>query len=310
MSMERIRISVVGAGRLAELISQRLQARADVHYLGLLSATQNPAADTDCILYLPTSTGLASGSDSTRISELLKSGFDVISSAPLEALDQADISAACRTGKSTFHGSGGFQSRLISRFNRAFAAISRNIESVELIEELDIEAAPAHPWEQPADSGIEEKKVADLTRQAEVVDGYYQAALQLLSDAVFDSADQEKPSKTKAARVTANALERSRGSAEAAQMVVQRSLGERVIYDSIWSRRDANSVPLQYRFNSTSSDAIGHVSIRFHRTGELHPTDHLTCQGVLEAIQAVHHSKPGILRHDLDIWQVKADDRL
>lgn len=314
MTMKRIPVAILGTGPVANLLSTRISARKDLHLTGVLVTTEKVPAGTACVIYLPTSqelsAGLSAGSANTQITALLRAGINVISTAPVEALNHADLLAACRAGKSCFHGTGGFQNSLISRFNRAFAAITRNIREVELVEELDVESTPAHPWRSCADSGIDEKDPQALKTRTAEVGGYYEAGLQLLSEAVFGNAQPDAAINTAAAPVLPNALQRSRNAANApAQIVVQRSLGNKVAYDSVWTKRDGSSTPLRYRFNTTSSDAIGHVSISFHANGNVRPADHLACAGLLDAISAVQESAPGILRHDLDIWQVKTDDR-
>ncbi|MBC7171896.1 MAG: hypothetical protein H5U40_05705 [Polyangiaceae bacterium] len=106
--------------------------------------------------------------------------------------------------------------------------------------------------------------------------------------------------------------ERARAGKEEApeQVVVRRTHGTRVAYDSVWTRRQGSPAPLRYRLNTTTADAVGHATITFHADPEVRPADHLTGVGLLDAIRHVHESAPGVLHHDLDIHHVKPDDRL
>ncbi|MDQ8038682.1 MAG: hypothetical protein REI12_14770 [Pedobacter sp.] len=308
--MARIPVAVLGAGPLADLLAKRVQARSDLQLAGVVATSATPPAGTHTVIYLPVSTEMAAGTSATHINELLRAGFNVVSTLPAEALNHADVLAACREGKSTFHGSGGFQSSLATRFNRAFSTITRHIREVELVEELDVESNAAHPWCSCADSGIDEKNAEALQTRTAEVGSYYTAGLNLLSEAVFGKVESKAAIHAAAAHVLPNVLQRPRNGVEApAQIVVQRTLGDKVTYDSVWTKRDGSSTPLRYRFSTTSADAVGHVVITFHAQGDVRPADHLACTGLLDAIISVQESAPGILRHDLDIWQVKTDDR-
>ncbi|MGH8492989.1 MAG: hypothetical protein ACRERR_07780 [Moraxellaceae bacterium] len=294
--MKAISIAILGTGPLADLIAKRIEARKDLHLAGVVVSTEKPPSDSACVIYLPSATEQEAGSSAARITELLRAGFNVVSTLPAEALPRADILAACKEGKSSFHGSGGFQSSLISRFNRAFASITRNIRDVELIEERDVE-----------DGGL---PTSDKAQSAEA-GAYYEAGLNLLSEAVFGEGKVGGDITRSALRTQAPASARlsPHKTPAAEQLCVCRTLGEHVSYDSVWTQRTGNSAPLRYRFNTRSSDALGYVSIDFHAGNGASPTDHLAASGLLDAVHAVQESAPGILRHDLDIWQVKADDR-
>lgn len=318
MSTHRITVAVLGTGPVADLLAQRIQKRADLSLVAVLPSSEAPPAATDCVIYLPTSAELVAGTAAERVTGLLRAGFDVVSTAPPAALhgadaQKADLLGACRAGSSTFHGTGGFQSSLITRFNRAFASITRNIRDIELIEELDVEDMPAHPWTSPADSGLEDKKPQAINARVAAVEGYYDAGLHTLSEAVFgnDRADERIEFSAARARHDDNPKRGRSGAQDAPeQLIVRRTLGSHVAYDSIWTRRQSSSTPLCYRLNTTSTDAIGHVTITFHAEGDVRPADHLACSGLLDAIRPVYESAPGVLRHDLEINHVKTDDRL
>lgn len=338
MNPQRISVAILGSGRVADLLAQRIQARRDLSLAAVQATNDTPPADTACVVYLPTSTELVNGSASTRVIALLQAGFNVVSTAPPAALfnadptnsaptnaelTNADLLGACRAGSSTFHGSGGFQSSLATRFNRAFAAITRNIRDVELIEELDIADLPVHPWASVADSGLSGGAgdaaggaAADpqaVTARALAVEGYYDAGLRTLSEAVFGNPrPEDEISCTAALARRDDTPKRGRSVAQASneQLVVRRSLGAQVAYDSIWTHRQGGTTPLRYQLNTATDDASGHVTLSFHAEGDTHPADHLTCIGLLSAIRPVVESAPGVLHHDLEINHVKSDERL
>lgn len=311
MIMKKISVAILGTGPLASLLSQRLEKSRELTLAAVSVNSEAPPTNSQCVIYLPTVAELADDTAGRRISELLRSGFNVVSTAPAETLQGIDLLAACREGKSSYHGTGGFQSTLVSRFNRAFAAITRNIRDVELTEELDVETAPAHPWVASSDSGLDAADAQALSAQVAHVGGYYDAGLRLLSDAVFGDADKSTAVSANAARTERTAAQKLRAKAahDAEQICVCRNLGNKVAYDSVWTKRSGGSTPLRYRFSTRSADAVGHVSINFHADNGVRPADHLAASGLLDAIAAVVKSAPGILRHDLDIWQVKSDDR-
>lgn len=94
------------------------------------------------------------------------------------------------------------------------------------------------------------------------------------------------------------------------QLRVRRTLGEHLAYDSLWSQRSGSEIPLRYRLDTRSSDAIGHVTLAFHAGGGIDPADHLAVGGLLDAIGPVYASAPGVLHHELDIVQVQPNDCL
>ncbi|HVL00971.1 MAG TPA: hypothetical protein VM553_14210 [Dongiaceae bacterium] len=313
MSKQKIVIAVLGSGRVVELLTQRIGKRADLTLASVSAADAEPPTETDCVLYLPAINELAAGNAATRIVGLLRAGFDVVSTVPAVALAGVDLLGACREGSSTFHGTGGFQSSLITRFNRAFASITRNVRSVELIEELDVDELPAHPWASSADLGVESKDIKTITARAADIEGYYDAGLRTLSEAVFGNEQPDASVEFSASRGRSDdGKKRARkgNKEEVEHVLVSRSLGTSVAYDSVWTKRQGSSVPLRYRLGTTSADAVGHVTICFHDEGEGHPADHLTCVGLLDAVRPVYEGAPGILRNDLEINHVKTDDRL
>lgn len=310
MSTQRIAVAVLGTGRVAELAVRRIRKRADLTLAGIVAAVEPPPAGSDCVVYLPTSTELAAGTAAARVTELLRAGFDVVTTAPVAAPGDAGLIAACRAGASTFHATGGFQASLVTRFNRAFASITRNIRAVALTEELDVEDEPAHPWAVADDAGFAESDPQALNARALAVEAYYDAGLRTLSEAVFGDGQNAGDITAVAARHRRDGGTRRERQADVDQVVVRRSLGAHVAYDSVWTRRQGAEAPLRYRLSTRTDDAVGNVTVTFHAEGEVHPADHLACAGLLDAIRPVHESAPGILHHDLDIHHVKPDDRL
>lgn len=299
-------VAILGEGPVAELLGQRITQHTSLTLAKSRSDSDLLTDGTHCVIYLPNSDELGDGKAAERICVLLKAGVNVVSNAPLQALDAADILSACREGNSSFHGSGGFQNRLISRFNRAFSTITRNISDIQLIEELDVEDLPEK-------SGRAQDDNKQIKALANAVEGFYEAGLHTLSDAVFSSERGSKTEKMQMSVTRAPAdtgLQRKNNKEAAERIIVKRNLGKHLAYDSVWSRRSGNEVPLQYRLITTSSDATGRVTLSFHSDGKLHPVDHLTCTGLLDAVIPVCESKAGILHHDLDINHVMPDDRL
>lgn len=313
MTTHPITIAIVGSGPVADLLAHRIGKRTDLKLGAVRTSAEAPPEDTDCVLYLPTSTELGAGTAASRISGLLRAGFDVISTVPPVALSASDLLAACRAGSATFHGTGGFQSSLITRFNRAFASITRNIRNIELIEELEFGESPPYPWLACADCGLDEHDTEKLNARTANAEHFYDAGLHTLSEAVFGNERADERITCSATHTQQNdPPQRRRPAAQqgTAQVLVQRELGSHVAYDSVWTKRQGSSTPLRYRLNTTSTDAIGHVTITFHAGSDIHPADHLACIGMLDAIAPVHASAPGVLRQDLEINHVKLNDCL
>lgn len=295
MKSKHIAVALAGNGAVVELLAKRIHARKDLQLATTVTdaAAMELPADIDCVVYVPDGQALADGSAAAHVAGWLRAGCNVVSTAPAEALGGVDLRAACREGQSTFHGTGGYQSRLVSRFNRAFASITRNLRDVELVEEREVAELPAE--------------------DAAACEGFYAAGLHTLADAVFGDDLAKEPVTSVAARARGDDLLRSRvGKAQPAgeQLIVRRTLGEHVAYDSVLRQQENSKIPLRYRLNTRSSDAIGHVTIEFHAGSGIDPADHLACGGVLDAIRPVCEARSGILRHELGINQVQLNECL
>ena len=276
--MSKINIAILGSGPLAELCAKKIKARSDLNVLSV-DATSATPTEADCLIYLPSTEELTAGDASARILSLLQQGFNVVTPVPPEAMAQPDLLAACKQGNATFHGSGGFQNSLPSRFNRAFSTITRDIRKVELTEELPVEA------------------LDDTT--AAKTDPYYQGALHTLAEAVFGDA-----------LATENGTSVVDDNSNQNELSVFRSLGDQVVYASKWTRPKDNSIPLRYRLRTVSDEATGITTITFNNDSDAAITDHLTCKSLLNAVTAATRSAPGILHHDLEINYVMPDNRL
>jgi len=300
MNTLSITVAVLGTGSAADLLVERIRARADLRFVGSVAATDDTPAGTDCVVVLPSHRELEDGSAARNVSELLRAGFDVVSTVPPEAFGETELLDACRAGGSTFHGTGGFQSRLITRFNRAFASISRNIEDVVLVEECALED----------DVDLDDARAVEALAAESAV--LYEAGLRTLSDAVFGETPSLDPVTSSAVHLPREDGARRLGSSSddrRATLVVRRSLGTRVSYDSAWSRSASGDETLRYQLHTKTADAIGHVDLTFRAEGGTSPRDHLTCAGLLDAIAPVHASAAGVLRHDLAIDFVRPDPR-
>lgn len=291
---KRLGIVLFGSGAVIDLLAAKIRARPDLRLVSdpvAESGVEVPAG-TDCIVHVPSGDELVDGSAAARIVAWLRAGNNVVSTVPMEALAGTDVLAACREGRSCFHGTGGYQTRLVSRFNRAFASIARNIRDVELVEERDVAELP--------------------TDDARASEGFYAAGLHTLADAVFCDAMPEVTVSSNASHRDGCDVLSSRigvSSEPFEQLVVRRSLGDHLAYDTHFRRREPGDAPrpvssLRYRLNTQSSDAIGHVTIEIHAGDGVDPADQLACGGLLDAIRPVWESRPGILRHELGINQV------
>lgn len=114
-----IAVAVVGDGAVAEHLATRLTERADV--------VATDAASADLVVFA------TNGSPDTVL-EALAAGKDVITVSPLP--DTATVLAACRTGDSTFHATGGHAAALPGYVMRALSGISRGTQSVTLSQEV------------------------------------------------------------------------------------------------------------------------------------------------------------------------------
>lgn len=277
--MTIINVAVLGGGPLAELTAQRVQSRPDLALIGLFDTPTAPPADTHCVLFLPADNETTTDQAPARIMTLLQAGFNVVSPIPAEGFPHTDLLAACKKGGSTFHGSGGYQSNLPTRFNRAFAAITRDIRKVELTEEISVP--------NPADFSTTSQETC------------YNGALHSLSEAVFcDRMTGEAVSSAVAESTDTNSV------------TVFRSLGDNVVYATQWKSPTGDGAALRYRLRTQSDEATGITTISFNNVSDTLITDHLACNGLLNAITAVFTSAPGILHHDLEINYVMPDDRL
>lgn len=65
------------------------------------------------------------------------------------------------------------------------------------------------------------------------------------------------------------------------RILVQRALGEHVVYGSIWIQRENGREPLRYQINTVSGSATGNVTITFHQKGiaGCHPSCLRQCAG-------------------------------
>lgn len=302
MNTSSITVAILGSGRVAELLVDRIGARNDVRFGGSFAVADATPTGTECVIVLPTRAQLADGSAARDVRQLLRAGVDVITTAPPEAFGEAALLDACRAGGSTFHGTGGLQTRLISRFNRAFASISRNIEDVVFVEERGL----------LEDDGVDladPRSVESFTRDWA---SHYDAGLRTLADAVFGTTPSAEPVTSSSVRLVRDDGPRRLGpSAEESNpsLVVRRSLGTRVSYDSRFTRRSGDDGTLRYELHTKTADAIGHVEITFHAEGGSLPAEHLACAGLLDAIEPTRSSAPGVLRHELAIDFVRPDPR-
>lgn len=125
-----IAVAVVGDGAVAEHLAQRLTQRTDVVAADVASADLTVFA-TD------------GPPDAHKVLEALAAGTDVITVSPLP--DTAAVLAACRTGGSTFHATGGHAAALPGYVMRALAGISRGTQAVTLSQEVT-----EHPADEPS----------------------------------------------------------------------------------------------------------------------------------------------------------------
>lgn len=302
MSTHRIRVTVHGEGPLADRMADRVEARADLTLVARTAGTEQPPTGTECVIYLPGAEEPAAAT--TAVPHLLRAGYDVVTSLPLdERLPEADILDACRAGSSTFHASAGFQSAVAGRMARTLAEVTRDIRRVELIEEVRFPDSGVYPWDSLAGTGLGATDSEAAIAAVRAVTGYYEAGLHVLDEAVFAGAG--------AAENVATAVDIEIGDAGQVERVsVHRDLGAQVGYHSIWTRAEPDSVPLRYRLATTTDSASGTATVEFRFTDGLHPGDHLTGVGVLDALRSVNESEPGIARRDLSINYLKSDDRL
>ena len=312
MNTSVIPVAIVGNDPVTDLLAQRIQQRKDLNLIAQAPLAEQPPADCGCLLFVPSQADINEGVAETRLLALLESGFNLVTTLPLNALPRDKLLAACRKGSATFHGTGGFQTSLATRFNRAIATITRDIETVQLIEQLQLDA-----------NALSDQDADKIQQQAAEQESYYDAGLRTLAEAVFGH-QQPDASITFNAQPAAppQSMQRNQASPQGSdhaaptsnRVIVRRELGKQVTYDSLWTSTPgeaaSEAAPLRYQLTTKSKDAVGDVYIHFHSGDGIQPTAQLTCKGLLDAVTAVCRSGPGILHNDLDINHVKSDDRL
>lgn len=290
MSKKRLSIAVLGCGPLSNTLAQHIKADPVLALSCTTPTPQQLTASAVCVIYLPdAAASLPEASE--QIQALLAEGKNVVTPLPASALGKAAILSACKKGNTTFHGTGGFQNALPVRFNRAFAAITRDISDIAL---------------------VEERPASRECAQNALCRSLYQDSLHTLSDAVFgDRQDNLSPDLSPLA-LEPNANPPRIGSISNAEphTVIRRSLGNHVSYDSLWSDPDPDNNTLRYSLHTRSADAIGHATVTLEGDGEQDLLCHLESRQLLAALAITIYSAPGILHHELDINAVKADDRL
>mgnify|MGYP000088340607 CR=1 FL=1 len=290
MSTKRLSIAVLGSGTLADTLAQQIKADPALALSCTVTDPRQLTASAVCVAYLPTAeVSLTQASE--QIQALLTEGRNVVTSLPASALGKAAILSACKQGKSTFHGSGGFQNALPVRFNRAFAAITRDISDIALVEERSVSREVAHN---------------------DISNSTYQDSLHTLSEAVFGNRKDDVALDTQHIALEPNANPPRIGGISGAEphTVIRRSLGKHASYDSLWSDPGDGRTALRYHLHTRSADAVGHATITLDGDGQQDPSCYLESRLLHAALAANVHSAPGILHHELDINAVKADDRL
>ncbi|MGI5218551.1 hypothetical protein [Nocardia sp. CA-290969] len=282
-------VAVLGDGPHADRIADRIGARADLTVNARLCPDSPvPPAGTHCVVYLPSFAEIAADAPRTVVPDLLRQGYDVVSTAPVnEYAPDPAIAAACRAGESAFHATGAFQATIPARLIRSLAEVTRGIRGVELVEELDFPGAGVYPWETPAELGLGTADAGLAARSAALVDGYYAAGLRVLDETVFGGAAAATATPDSSVEVVTDR------DGSVGKVVVDRDLGPALSYRSVWSAATANRAPLRYRLTTTTDSAKGTANVRFKCTEGLHPADHLTCSNIVEAIRAVHERRAG-----------------
>ncbi|WP_280398341.1 hypothetical protein [Nocardia carnea] len=280
-------VAVLGDSPLADRIADRIDARAGLTvHARIHPGSPVPPPGTDCVAYIPSFAEIAADAPRTVVPGLLREGYDVISTAPVDGYaPDAAIAAACRAGGSAFHATGAFQAAIPGRLIRSLAEVTRGIRRVELVEELDLTASGVYPWETPAELGLGTADTGLPARSAALVDGYYAAGLRVLDETVFGGTATTTATPDRSVEVITDLT----GSVQ--KVVVDRDLGPGLSYRSVWSAATANRAPLRYKLTTTTDSAKGTANVRFKCTEGLHPADHLTCVTVVEAIRPVHERR-------------------
>ncbi|WP_433492834.1 hypothetical protein [Nocardia grenadensis] len=305
MSSPMLAVAVLGAGPFADRIAERIRTRAHLEVSARIENLQPPPEGTACVVYVPTFAEIAADIPGSVLPELLSDGYDVISTAPLDDhVPPAELLDACRTGHSTFHATGAFQSTIPARLIRSLTEVTRGIRRVELVEELDFPEAGVYPWGGRHDIGIGATGSEAAVAGAAAVNGYYTAGLRVLDDAVFHSAAGASEIPSSSVEVITD------GSGAVQKVIVDRELGPGLSYRSIWTTTTEDRAPLRYQLITTTDTARGTANVRFRFTEGLHPADHLTCVNIIEALRAVHEHDPGIAHRDLSLTRPMPDARL
>lgn len=305
MSSPTLAVAVLGDGRLADRIAERIAARADLEVTARIPSARTPPLGTDCVVYVPSFAEIIADLPKTVLPQLLRDGFDVVSTAPVDGRTPlTELLDACGAGRSTFHATGAFQSTIPARLIRSLAEVTRGIRRVELIEEIDLTDTAVYPWDTLRDTGIGTTGAETATAGAAAVDGYYAAGLHVLDDAVFDSAAGVAAAPHTAVDVVTDRF----GIVE--KVIVSRELGPTLSYRSVWSTATADRAPLRYQLITTTDTTTGRANVRFRFTDGLHPADHLTCANVIDAVRPVREHPPGIAHRDLSLPRLVPDHRL
>ncbi|MEV0709551.1 hypothetical protein [Nocardia aurea] len=302
--MSIVAVAVFGTGPVADRLVAGVDRRPDLRSTGRTTSAPAVPEGTACVLYVPTLAEIATDAPKDVVPRLLRDGYDVVSALPPGAdLPVTDLREACRAGDSTFHATGGFQTAIATRILRSLSEVTTDIRRIELEEELELPAAGVYPWNTLGDIGIGGTEVAARSAVAAVAD-YYEAGLHALEDAVFAGAGdpEARPVVTVEVRVD------DAGTVE--KVTVDRALGPRIGYRSTWSARTTDDPPLRYRLVTSTDTAKGATTLRFDAGQGVHPADHLTCVGLLDAVRPIHDSAQGIAHRDLSITYLMPDERL
>ncbi|MET7768411.1 hypothetical protein [Nocardia sp. NPDC005366] len=304
MSPRPISVAILGTGPIADRLAARIDEGHDLRLTGRITTAQPVPEGTDCVVYAPTLAEIT-GDATKDVLALLREGHDVVSAIPLDGqVPIADIRDACRAGNSTFHATSAFQTALATRLVRSLSEVTRDIRRVELEEELDLPDAGVYPWKTLGDTGIGIEDIEAARSAVSAVAGFYEAGLRVLDEAVFAGAAETDATPA----VSVQVLTTDAGIVE--KVIVNRDFGPRLSYRSTWIARTGDGAPLRYRIVTATDTAKGSTTVQFHGADGLHPADHLTCVGILDALRPIHESDAGIAHRDLSITSLMSDDRL
>lgn len=303
MTAHPLAVAVLGGGPVAERLAALIERAPDLVCTVLAPPDTELPEGTDCVVYAPRADD---DLPKTLLPQLLRGGVDVVTTLPAaDTLPLDEIREACRSGVTAFHASGGFQSAIVARVARSLAEVSRGIRRVELVEELELPSRAVFPWTALADTGIGTTDPDRASAAVAAVHDYYEAGLRVLDQAAFQGTAATGQTVSVAIRVgtdDAGVVDR---------ITVDRDLGPRLGYRSVWTRHTGNPEPLRYQLLTTTDEAAGAATVRFRFDGDLHPAEHLTCLDVLNAVRALPAATgPGILHRDLAITHLVPDRRL